>query len=92
MLDGTYALAPTPQEAETKQMGWWGKQLAGTGEFTTHTRHSQYHFPRPITKLQAVGDNGQEWPVDFSIKLYDGTLLHTETVTGNTQIAWSKCR
>ncbi|HHY08231.1 MAG TPA: hypothetical protein GX530_06870, partial [Corynebacteriales bacterium] len=29
-LDGTYALAPTPQEAETKQMGWWGKQLAGT--------------------------------------------------------------
>jgi len=31
VLDGTYALAPTPQEAETKQMGWWGKQLAGPG-------------------------------------------------------------
>ena len=95
VLDGTYALAPTPQEAETKQMGWWGKQLAGTGgAFSTpYPTLTVSFFPRPITKLQAVGDSKrQEWPVDFNIKLYDGnnTLLHTETVTGNTQIAWSK--
>ena len=95
VLDGTYALAPTPQEAETKQMGWWGKQLAGTGgAFSApYPTLTVSFFPRPITKLQAVGDSKrQEWPVDFNIKLYDGnnTLLHTETVTGNTQIAWSK--
>lgn len=95
VLDGTYALAPTPQEAETKQMGWWGKQLAGTGgAFSTpYPTLTVTFFSRPITKLQAVGDSKrEEWPVDFAIRLYDGnnTLLHTETVTGNTQIAWSK--
>lgn len=95
VLDGTYALAPTPQEAETKQMGWWGRQFAETGgAFSAPYPTLIVTFlPRPITKLQAVGDSKrQEWPVDFNIKLYDGnnTLLHTETVTGNTEIAWSK--
>ena len=95
VLDGTYALAPTPQEAETNQMGWWGKQLAGTvGAFSIpYPTLAVTFLPRPITRLQAVGDSKrQEWPVDFSIRLYDGnnTLLYTETVTGNTQIAWSK--
>jgi hypothetical protein len=95
VLDGTYALAPTPQEAEVKQMGWWGKQLAGAGgAFSTpYPTLTVSFFPRPITRLQAVGDSKrEEWPVDFNIKLYDGnnTLLHTETVTGNTEIAWSK--
>jgi len=95
VLDGTYTLAPTPQEAETKQMGWWGSQLAGTGGVfvTPYPTLTVSFFPRPITRLQAVGDSKrQEWPVDFNIKLYDGnnTLLHTETVTGNTEIAWSK--
>jgi hypothetical protein len=96
VLDGTYALAPaTTEEAETKQMGWWGKQLTGTGgAFSTpYPTLTVTFFPRPIARLQVVGDSKrQEWPVDFNIKLYDGnnTLLHTETVTGNTGIAWSK--
>jgi len=95
ILDGTYALAPTPQEAETKQIGWWGRQLAGTGGAfsASYPTLTVTFLPRPITKLQAVGDSKrQEWPVDFNIKLYDGnnTLLHTEIVTGNTEIAWSK--
>jgi len=91
-LDGTYSLATGKEE---DQMGWWGKQLAGTGgAFSTpYPTLTVTSFPRPITRLQAVGDSKrQEWPVDFAIRLYDGnnTLLHTETVTGNTQIAWSK--
>ena len=96
VLDGTYALAlATTEEAETKQMGWWGKQLAGIGGAFSAPYPTLIisFFPRPITKLQAVGDSKrEEWPVDFNIKLYDGnsTLLYTETVTGNTQIAWSK--
>jgi hypothetical protein len=95
VLDGSFALAPGPDETDTHQMGWWGKQLAGTGGVFSapYPILTVTFFPRPITKLQAVGDSKrQEWPVNFAIRLYDGnnTLLHTETVTGNTQIAWSK--
>ena len=96
VLDSTYALAPTTtEEAETKQMGWWGKQLAGTGgAFSTpYPTLIVTFFPRPITKLQTVGDSKrEEWPIDFNIKLYDGnnTLLYTETVTGNTEMDFTK--
>lgn len=95
VLDGSFALAPDPEEAETHQMGWWGSQLAGAGGVFVppYPTLTIAFVPRPITNLQAVGDSKrQEWPVDFNIKLYDGnnTLRHTETVTGNTEIAWSK--
>ncbi len=95
VLDGSYALAPTPEQAAVNEMGWWGSQLAGAGGVFVppYPTLTIAFVPRPITKLQAVGDSKrQEWPVDFSIRLYDGnnTLLYTETVTGNTQIAWSK--
>ena len=95
VLDGSYALAPAPEQAAVNEMGWWGKQLAGTGGVfsTPYPALTVTFFSRPITKLQVVGDSKrQEWPVDFNIKLYDGnnTLLYTETVTGNTQIVWSK--
>ena len=43
--------------------------------------------------LKVIGDTArEEYPVDFTIKLYaqDDTLLKTETVTGNAQIAWQK--
>src|SRR5690554_3700518 len=36
ILDGTYVLAPTPEESEELQMGWWGSQLSDeNGEYTT---------------------------------------------------------
>ncbi len=96
VLDGSYELAPaSPEEAELRQMGWWGKQLAGEGGVfaSPYPTLSVAFYPRPITRLQVVGDSKRvEWPVDFGIRLYDGlnVLLHTEVVTGNTQIAWSK--
>ena len=95
VLDGSYALAPGLPQAAINELGWWGKHLSGTdGAFMQPYPTLTITFmPRPITKLQAVGDSKrQEWPVDFSIRLYNGnnTLLYTETVTGNTQIAWSK--
>jgi hypothetical protein len=43
--------------------------------------------------LRVAGDTARaEYPVDFTVKLYaqDDTLLYTETVTGNTQVSWSK--
>jgi len=95
VLDGSYALAPTPEQAAVNEMGWWGSQLAGAGGVFVppYPTLAIAFVPRPITKLQAVGDSKrQEWPVDFVIRLYDGSnnLLHTETVTGNTEIVWSK--
>lgn len=100
-LDGTWTLgdgyepAPGPDEARFVQMGWWGEQLAGAGgAFTTpYPALTVEFFPRPIDSLKVVGDSKrEEWPVDFSITLYDknNTLLHTETVTGNNEVAWSK--
>lgn len=95
VLDGTYALAPGPDESESHQIGWWGKQLAGPGGVFSppYPTLTITFMPRPITKLQVVGDSKrQEWPVDFVITIYDasGNVLHTETVTGNDQITWSK--
>ncbi|MBC7340883.1 MAG: hypothetical protein H5U02_00255 [Clostridia bacterium] len=95
VLDGTFALAPDPSEAETRQMGWWGSQLAGAdGSFVSpYPTLTVTFFSRPITQLKVVGDPKRgEYPVDFVIKLYDSanTVLYTETVTGNTLVTWQK--
>jgi hypothetical protein len=94
-LDGTYHLAPPPEKLAQFQFGWWGKQLAGTnGAFVSpYPALTVTHFPRPIHTLRVVGDTArEEWPVDFTIRLYDpdDTLLYTETVTGNNQVNWQK--
>lgn len=93
-LDGTYALAPDPDEAATHQMGWWGSQLAGAGgAFSApYPTLTVTHERRPVHTLRVTGDSKrEEWPVDFRIDLYaaDDTLLRTESVTGNTQVTWS---
>lgn len=95
VLDGTWCLAPGPDEAKTKQMGWWGSQLSGAdGSFTApYPTLTVTFFSRPITQLKVVGDSKRgEYPVDFVIKLYGSgdVLKYTETVTGNTQVNWSK--
>jgi hypothetical protein len=94
-LDGTYHLAPPPEKLAQYQFGWWGKQLAGTGgAFSApYPALTVTHLPRPIHTLRVIGDTARgEWPVDFTIKLYaqNEAILYTETVTGNTQVNWSK--
>jgi hypothetical protein len=94
VLDGAYTLAPaTPEEAQNKQMGWWGSQLSGIdGAFVLpYPALTVTHFPRPVHSLSVTGDSKRmEHPVDFQVNLYaeDGTLLHTKNVTGNTEVAW----
>jgi len=93
-LDGTYALAPDPDEADTHQMGWWGLQLSSAnGAFVEpYPALTVTHQPRPVHGLKVTGDSLRgEYPVDFVVTLYDASdaVLHTETVTGNTQAAWS---
>lgn len=100
-LDGTWvlgedwALAPGPDEAELKQMGWWGSQLAGAdGSFATpYPTLTVTFFSRPIHSLKVVGDSKRgEYPVDFEIRLYGAgdVLKLTRTVTGNILINWSE--
>lgn len=94
VLDGTYTLAPaTAEEAKIHQMGWWGSQLAESdGAFTApYPALTATFFSRPIRSLKVTGDSARgEYPVDFSISLYDEeeNLLYQETVTDNDQVAW----
>ena len=95
VLDGTYHLAPAEDQLTQQQFGWWGAQLAGVGGAfaAPYPALTVTHLPRPIRQLKVVGDTArEEYPVDFSIRLYgpDDTLLKTETVTGNDQVSWSK--
>ena len=99
-LDGSwilgegYVLAPLPGDASIRQMGWWGSTLAGANGYFSepYPTLAITFLPRPIVKLQAVGDSQrQEWPVDFDINLYSGeNLVYTEVVTNNDKIAWEK--
>ena len=99
-LDGSwilgegYVLAPLPGDASIRQMGWWGSTFAGTNGYFSepYPTLAITFLPRPIVKLQAVGDSQrQEWPVDFDINLYSGeNLVYTEVVTNNDKIAWEK--
>ncbi len=95
LTSGEYHLAPSENMLLQAQMGWWGAQFADQdGYFSQpYPTLTVRHLPRPIHSLRVVGDTARgEYPVDFQVKLYaqDDTLLKTETVTGNAQIAWQK--
>ena len=95
LTTGEYHLAPSENMLSQAQMGWWGAQFADQdGYFSQpYPTLTVRHLPRPIRSLRVVGDIArEEWPVDFTVKLYgpDDTLLKTETITDNDQISWSK--
>jgi hypothetical protein len=95
LTTGEYHLAPSENMLSQAQMGWWGAQFADQdGYFSQpYPTLTVRHVPRPIRSLRVVGDTArEEYPVDFTVKIYgpDDTLLNTETVTGNTQVSWSK--
>ena len=93
-LDGSYHLAPIAGDLNRYQFGWWGAQVAGAdGSFVSpYPSLTVMHLPRPVHTLTVTGDGARgEYPRDFTIALYaeDDTLLHTQTITANTDIAWS---
>jgi hypothetical protein len=95
LTTGEYHLAPSADQLTQQQFGWWGAQFSDQyGYFSQpYPTLTVRHLPRPIHSLRVVGDTARgEYPVDFQVKLYaqDDTLLKTETVTGNVQIAWQK--
>lgn len=95
LTTGEYHLVPSADQLTQQQFGWWSAQFADQdGYFAQpYPTLTVRHLPRPIRSLRVVGDTArEEYPVDFTIKLYaqDDTLLKTETVTGNDQVSWSK--
>jgi len=92
ILDGTFHPLPGDQSIS---VGWWGTQLS---DFMTHAFVPTYpkltltHAARTVSDLLVVGDDKlDEYPVDFTIKLYDASnvLQHTETVVGNAYYLYS---
>lgn len=89
VLDGSYHLFDS---ASALQVGWWGSTLSDVGGVFASPPVLTITETRSIQSLQVVGDSLlNDYPVDFTVKLYNGTtLLHTETVTGNEAVVWKK--
>lgn len=77
------------------QIGWWGKQLSGTGGVFSapYPSLTATFAGRPVRTLKVAGDSRrEEYPVDFLVRLYNSANdeLYTETVIGNTLVKWNK--
>lgn len=90
-LDGTFH--PLPSASNAEQVGWWDTVLSdATGSLPTSPVITFTFDARPVYTLKVVGDSIlNEYPVDFTIKLYDASniVVHTETVVGNTLLTWT---
>lgn len=87
LLDGSFHPV-----GNTHQYGWWGSLLSDSSGNLSSAPNITYEDVRSVQYLRVVGDDKlNEYPVDFTVKLYSGlTLLHTETVVGNTLVSWTK--
>lgn len=95
-LDGTAYLAPASAD-DGYQMGWWSAAASdANGDLAQISGAYPYlniaFAARPIYAFKVAGDSAyNEYPVDFVITARNGaTLLHTETVVGNTNLIWEK--
>ena len=89
VLDGSYKLFDANSDM---QIGWWGTSLSDAyGSFASPPTLT-IEEARSVHFLQVTGDSLLgEYPVDFTVRLYNGTsLLHTETVVGNTNVIYRK--
>jgi len=95
LLNGTFHPAPSETAViEYTEVGWWGGLLSDdtTAEFSTAQDLQVDFASRKVTSFLIQGDDKrQEFPVDFDVKFYDSTLtlIHTESVTGNTEVQYN---
>jgi hypothetical protein len=96
VADGTYY--PMPDDAQATagaQMGWYGATRCNASSVWSEpypTLMVEFHA-RSILALAVSGDTVyNEYPVDFDIKIYAAgdVLRHTETVTANTLLHYTK--
>ncbi|RKD22460.1 hypothetical protein SAMN02745883_00685 [Caminicella sporogenes DSM 14501] len=89
-LDGTYHPI-----GENSEIGWLDEKLSDENGIVDPAAEITFRFKesRSIVQLEVVGNiQNNNFPVDFSIKLYDDNdnLLYTENVVGNTDVDWIK--
>lgn len=93
-LSGLMHPAPsTESESETYQMGWWSAaRCDASAVFSTPPALTMNFAVRAVVSLLVVGDDSwNEYPVDFTIQIYNGaSLVYTETVTANDAVKWEK--
>lgn len=86
VLDGTF-------HPLSGSVGWWDTTLSTAGGLVSPPAVLTVTFDaRPVYSLLVTGDTLLNvYPVDFTVKLYDvsGTLLLTQTVTGNTLVSYT---
>jgi hypothetical protein len=92
-LDGSFHIPPAPEEAPESELGWWSEDISNSeGVFTPYQvlefLFSEEHnsMGLTITFDELTG----ECAADFDIDVYrlDDTLVHHESVTGNTQTTY----
>lgn len=94
VLGQNFALAPDIMEtANFNEFGWWTDVLSdGSALFSPGEWVNTQYTPRSVSSYTiAFDDKRLEYGVDFTVELYnDAVLLLTDTVTGNTEIQFTK--
>lgn len=70
-------------------LGWWsGAMASSTGQFATTQKVTITFASRPVSSWTIIGDTKlNQYPVNFSLVFKsNGTIVHTETITNNTQV------
>lgn len=93
-LGDRYHLCPdTSASINFNEFGWWSNTLSdGSGNFSPAVTLTTTFSQRGVSSYFVAGDIQRgEYPVNFTVALYDGGVLQfTDTITGNTDIKFSK--
>lgn len=84
-MDGTFQMM-----SDSHVVGWWsGKLSDSTGVFANKPYIELSFGMRPIIYWRIIGDPKlNQYPVDFTLQYKrNGTIVKTETVTGNASVA-----
>ena len=83
-MDGTFQMID-----DSCVLGWWsGEMASSTGQFATTQKVTITFASRPVSSWTIIGDTKlNQYPVNFTVVFKsNGTTVHTETVTNNTQV------
>lgn len=94
LLDGLGKLDGSWRLGGSGHVGWFGKSVSNSsGNFSSpYPALTIRHMARPILEIDVVGDDKRnEYPVSFTVKLYDAlnSLLYTHTVTNNNNVVYN---
>lgn len=83
-MDGTFQMM-----GDDLVVGWWSGGLSDANGVFADKPYIELSFTmRPVIYWRVIGDTKlNQYPVDFTLEYKrNGTVLHTDTITGNTQV------